>query len=362
MVAGIAAAAAFLIRYAGITFIATLGLLLGLRWLWYRNRSTFFDAAAAMIVPVAVVLALFIRNWLLVGNFSGGPSLEFGSSLYETFRTAFWSLQQMAGIFDRGVGHWLGLAMAGLLLWFAAEYAFRMQWRGIRSEPESVAWTLALAMAYIASTLALYMYLAYKRQPEMITARYLLPLWPFLLVLLCYVVDRLGRISVEGAKAIRWKLAAGSLAVLFACVQIHAASLWSGWLGSDQKFAVMIRAMDESIDGATLRDRLDEIAGPRGAILAVDGQLLGMWLDRPAVGLPEGAWTSKTWTAAEVHELVRKFDVRAICFFPTIFNADAEVNAHREFFLDLYEGRMPPWLTLAARTELGEVYIVNPQQ
>lgn len=95
-------------------------------------------------------------------------------------------------------------------------------------------------------------------------------------------------------------------------------------------------------------------------MLAVDGQLLGMWLDRPAVGLTESAWTRKTWTADEVHQLVKQFNVRVVCVFPSIFDAAAPVNQHRVFFIDLDQGRVPSWLRLVAGTTSAKVYAVVP--
>jgi hypothetical protein len=348
---------AFMIRYAGITFVASFGIVMATWWLLRRTLSTWWDAVIAMILPVACVAALFLRNYFLVGSVTGGPSLEHGSSMVQVLLSMRWSIEQMIGIYDSR-GRWLCVIMVIALSWITVvglRNARRVKDEVVGSS--GIVQVLTLSGLYVVITVLLYGYLAYQRQPEMITARYLLPVLPFIIITACCVFSALKR-SVLPMRTLVSVLAGMSF-VAFLAVQVIAMTHWEGWLRNDTKFAVMIAGMNEHVGSSTVRDIVHTTA-QSGSVLAVDGQLLGMWLDLPTVGLTESSWTRRTWTADEVLTLVRQFDVRVVCAFPSLFDESAEINQHRQFFIDLERGEIPEWLTLIAQTPLVSVYGVLP--
>ncbi len=356
--AGAAAAAAFLFRYAGITFVAAFGLAMAAGWLVQRSVKNWWDAVIAMAFPVVCVVALFLRNYLLVGSFTGGPTLEHGSSIVDVALSMRWSIEQMIGAYD-SAGRWLAAVMLVSFSWVAVEIV--REWRRPSEQTaiySGLAQTLLLSCTYVVLTLLMYGYMAYQRQPEMITARYLLPLLPFIVIIACSAIAWLQR-SLPNTRRLVVNAAAAVALLAFVTVQSLAVSHWKVWLRDDAKFALMIDAMNEQVGSSTIRDLIKSRA-QNGSILAVDGQLLGMWLDLPAVGLTESSWTRRTWTADEVHKLVRQFNVRVVCAFPSIFDENAKINGHRQFFIDLERGNVPSWLTLIARTPSASIYGVLP--
>lgn len=359
--AGGAAAMAFLIRYAGIAFVAGLGLTVAVVWLLQRSMRTWWDAVAAMAIPVAAVASLFLRNQVLVGSLTGGPSVGFGSSLLEVVRGTFWAFEQVFGVAD-GVGDAALLVAVLVLIAVAVQFVVIVKRHGAPSLPRVAFWVLVLSGAYVVSTVAMYGLMAFRRTPEVLAARYFLPLLPFLIIAICALVMVVRNAApAQGRSSGLLKGCGVLILICFASVQVHAIPQWREWFRGDSKFATIIRAMEERVDGRTLRDVITEVAGPNGAVLAVDGQLLGMWLDRPAIGLSEAAWTRRTWTADEVRAIVRLYNVRVICEFPGNFDSAARVNRHRVFFIDLARGQVPSWLRLAATTESARLYEVVEQ-
>lgn len=360
MIAGAAAAAAFLIRYSGITFVAALGAVVAVAWLMERSAREWWTAVATMLIPVAVIAILFLRNHLLVGSISGGPSLDVTSSVSEVVRALFWSFEQMLGVFDR-LGVLAGLLALLATCWVFIELVRVASQSSVDVVPNRSATTVAqLSFVYVALSVLLYGSMALNRPTELLVARYMLPLLPFLVIIFCTMIAVAARSIASPARRLALMAAAATVFLGFLAVQVHSVGYWREWIGGDRKFAVMIQAMTEPVGRGDVRGVIDRIAGANGPVLAVDGQLLGMWLDRPAIGLSEAAWTHKTWTADEVHEMVQKFGVKVVCEFPSTFNVAADVNRHRVFFIDLAQGRLPSWLRLAAETKSARVYEVIP--
>lgn len=246
---GLAAAAAFLFRYAGITFVAALGIVVAARWIVERTARTWWDMVAAMVTPTAVIATLSLRNWILVGSFTGGPSVEYGSSLRQVLQSVFWSARQVMGSFDDGAGWLLFVVLAGLIGWLVVEFAAKWRGRAMLVDGNCAA-VLYLSFAYLIISVAMFSYLGYKRVPEMISARYLLPLLPFVVILVCFGVELLRRqVQADARARLRIAVIASAVLAVFLATQIYAVSFWVDWLRGDRKFAVMIRAMNESQGG-----------------------------------------------------------------------------------------------------------------
>lgn len=364
--AGAFAAAAFLVRYAGITLVAALGLWFGLKWLVRRTWADFRSLLFLMAVPTIVVAGMFLRNWLLVGNFTGGPDIAAGASWGDVVRNTLWSMRELFGLGDTAsTGQWLMEAVVLCAALFLGVLWFRVLRRGSWPADQSHAaqrqTVIVVSLLYGAATFAMFMLLAHRRFAELIAPRYLAPLMP---VLLMFAASALRRIlATDPATAGRTSRVVGAaLAVLLTCfvlLQVLSAQRVMAWLEGDPKFKAIAAALDQKYNDTTVRDYLLDRTGGNHAMLDIDGQLLGLMLDRPAVGLSEATWTSRTWDEAEVLKLVRTYHISVVCLFPTIFDPEAPVNSHRIFYRDLAHGNVPDWLVPAVETPLIKVYEVR---
>ena len=67
----------------------------------------------------------------------------------------------------------------------------------------------------------------------------------------------------------------------------------------------------------------------------------------------------RTWDEAEVLKLVRTYHISVVCLFPTLFDPEAPVNAHRILYRQLAHGNIPDWLVPTVDTPLVKVYEVR---
>ncbi|MFA7670001.1 MAG: glycosyltransferase family 39 protein [Burkholderiaceae bacterium] len=342
---GAACAAAFMTRYMGATFVIAVGLFLLIELWRVPSWKCFWGAGLAMAIPGIIAGLLFIRNWRLVGTLSGGPDIDRGSDWAEVLRSLWWSAKGVIGlrtdstpvvVFSLAVVAGITLV---LLVWWKE--------RGIRSQParqkrESATAVMVVSALYAFVTIAVLAFLAQRRDAELLSSRYLAPLLPFVIctALVLYEAVR------ARTKMMSRALAAGGAICLLGLIGLQGMQLIEvrSWFEGNSKYRVMKDALQEHFAGETVGQYLAEHASAHGPILDVDGQLLGLMLERPVIGLSEAAWTWRTWTDDEVLTLIENFDISIVCFFPDLFDPRAQVNAHREFYRNLAAGRLPDWL------------------
>lgn len=360
---GAACAVAFMMRYMGATFVIAVGLFLSIEFLRAPSWRFFWRACLAMAIPGVIAGLLFMRNWWLAGTLSGGPDIDRGSGWGEVFRSLWWSAKGVIGLrTDSMTGVVLSLAVVAgivvvLLVW--------RKERGVLSEAQIETQKRDPAMAVIAVsalyalvTIAVLAFLAQRRDAELLSSRYLAPLLPFAICTALVLYDAVW----SRTKAMKRLLATGGAICLLGLTGLQGLQLveFRSWFEGDSKYRVMNDALQESFAGETVAQYLSEHASARGPILDVDGQLLGLMLEQPVVGLSEAAWTWRTWTDDEVFALVERFDISIVCFFPDLFDPHAPVNAHREFYRNLAAGRLPAWL--APLKEDGRVRLYAVQR
>lgn len=87
--------------------------------------------------------------------------------------------------------------------------------------------------------------------------------------------------------------------------------------------------------------------------------LLELLADVPVVGIPDRLTSERIWDAEAVRGLIGKFGVHTLVFFPTLFDANDEMNSLRHFHAELSRGRAPPWLEVVLETPEVRVYEVR---
>ncbi|MBB6091649.1 hypothetical protein HNQ60_000495 [Povalibacter uvarum] len=355
--AGVFAIATFLVRYAGIAVVGGLGVVMAARWVARPRWSTFWDAVVAMAVPVLIMAATFIRNLMLAGTLSGGPSVEYGSTGMEVARSLIWSTLQTLGFYG-STGGFLVLLLLAVASWFTWEFLAARKGRVHTTELSGANYVpLAVAASSIVFSVALLALLGYQRTPAMINSRYMLPLLPLVIAIVAYVFS--GILSArpdEPVRRMRTLSAAGVILVGFLAVQVHAGVYWSDWFRRESQLGAVMAALNQRYEDRSVRDWLLEHSSGDDALLSDGGQLLGLLIDRTTIGLADREWTTRTWTEAEVHSLAQRFKVKFVLFFPESFDPTAESNEHRVFFRELAAGTRPDWLALEVDTPLLKIY------
>jgi len=376
LTAGIIAAAAFSVRYAGIAFIVALALYLMAQLGMTRDRAWGKVLLLFVVTPVCTVGAVFLRNIALVGSFSGGPTLHDGGKYYEEAKVLWWCFKNLLGYFE---WHTLSILMT---IWLCAGgavllalYLFdnNISWiltscqkksgnkasnRNEKKKPIEMVHFCGPGVFYVIATIIMLVNTDLTSGAGGIGPRYLVPVFPFVIgmaVLVSAKVSAVGSIARR-----RWVIMVASLTgVLYLIGQGLAFRTVSKWLTGPSYNRILVSALESKVGGGTLLSFLQERTNDGSAIMEANGQLLGMLLDRGSVGLAPAAYTRKSWDEKEVLSQVRQYKVSVICLFPTVFDMTHPQHRNREFIGRLAEGKLPVWLRPILETEVYRVYEVD---
>jgi hypothetical protein len=121
---------------------------------------------------------------------------------------------------------------------------------------------------------------------------------------------------------------------------------------------VLAPVLESPVGNATLKEYLRAQTDDGSAILAVNGQYLGMVLDRTVVGLPMAAYSKTVWDEKAVFLLVKEHEVSHI-FLSKDLELSASVNENNTFITQLVGGSLPEWLSLQLDADVYQVYRVE---
>ena len=364
LLAGACAGLAFSVRYAALPFIMTVSLVLLARALARRD-------ACALVAPVlvgapaaAVVLTIALRNYGLTGRFVGGLLAEDGNSLAAVLRSVYWSLSEISGFSKadlvRGApAEWLLLLLgAAALVWLASSARVRLDWAVARA-----AWhdtVAAVSLIYVTGSLVFFVVAATSHVSGVVAPRYLIPLIPFVLLLLPYAagvlrVETSGRRRAAAAAALAW-----SAAAVFLLGQLDVAVSHRAALGRTRARYIE-GALQQRFGTETLREFLSARVTQEAPLLGNEAQLMAAVLDRPVVGLPGSSYTRTIWTEDETRRTVARYGVAWVLFFPELLDAVEPEAANQPFFVDLKRGRVPSWLAPAFQSNGVRLYHVTQE-
>ena len=367
---GVFATLAYLTRYSGICLVAALGLIAGLRWLRAPSWRLFFDALKVALLPTVVVALMLVRNYVFTGSTSGGPAVSFDLPVVDTLRTYYWSVAKLFG-FDASskvqvVVLPAVLALGGIALWrLVVSFGSRVKLAAAPPVPADLPRRagLALGATYTVFSLLLITLLAVIRYPEFINDRYLVPLWPFGVLIYVFLMP-------PGTQwvAPRWRRMAGAgFALVTALLLVGQGAVVArelSWYDDDDRIPTIRAALAEPLSmpagGArTVGELLSEAASAESPLIETNGQYLGMLLRRPVVGMGETRFTRRVWDEASVRALARQFNVQYLVFFPTQFDPSAIENRNRVFSAALHRGSVPPWLEPVHVSPRVQVYRIK---
>lgn len=331
---GIAAAAAYWMKYAGL-FVLPVALLY-LLWRAGQTRESRSGAGGGIAAALLLAAPIPIHNILYEGSWKGGFNAGSRHSarfaVTETIK-AVYHLVFGANALAR-LDAWAVIAILSLTA--AVILAFRS--RRFPRPFTALAWIALFVMA-IASGIAL----ASMRSIASDLLRYNMPIYPLLLV--------------AGAALFmpreRVELAVFSLLIL-AILVIQSRSLVPSPVSRPDEVQMVLSQEVES--GVSMRRWLEDHIPPADAIVAVDGQALHQVLKRPVVSIIEPIYSDRRTDEASIESLMKQFHARYLVVYPD-WSADIVPEQHAIPILrNLASGMPPPWLTLAARTRNVAVF------
>lgn len=353
LLAGVAAAAAITVRYAGVFFAAAVAVVLVVELVWRRSRRTLIHGVAFALPVVATTLTLFWRNARLVGDFRGGNAHEVLKPIGDVLYTALRSTASLAG-----VGRRLGPAeLAGLI---ALALVAALAWRA-RGHVSPARDALATAMRDRAALLtAVYplvsiVILLYLERTSSIGLykRMLVPLVPFVFL---FALEA-ARIVKLGERAPR-RLARVTLvavALTYLAGQVHVArAAFEGPPGASMIASALAEPLGETTVGDWLRSRVSA----EHPVLGNEPQLLGAALKRPVVGLAAPQYTPRTWTADAALRLIRAYGVEHVVLFLDPL-ASGRAEDRLPVLVELAAGTVPAWLVPVHVSNAVRVYRVR---
>ncbi|MEZ5659056.1 MAG: hypothetical protein R3E83_11160 [Burkholderiaceae bacterium] len=375
---------AFLTRYQGIAFVAVLGLF-AIATLWQRRRLLPVLMAAAL--PMMVVAVQLLVNWLATGSARAGSTRrgEFvmGELLWQVqfgLRSAFgldadWPTPAPAML---AIFCFLGW-ITGASLWRLARARLRARQLlpgpagqdihgsgGIaspllagpgRSGLAVVArWPLPLlAGALAAALLALHLALAVMASSTYpFEARYMEATVPLVLLAVAGIASGLRRPQEARLARGSRRILAG---VMLACWALAIGAAWrdQGLPGSPAPLALNVAvrsALAGPVGARTLREWLRENTDAGSGLLAADGQVLGMLIERPVAALTEPAYSSITWTEERATELACASHARWLIVFERLLAGQAKGRDADDVIARLARGDTPAgWPTVHRSAE-----------
>src|SRR6266850_5786721 len=360
--AGTLAGLSFIVRYAGIVFIASLGVLFLLRAAHRREARSVWNLLLVVSPSAALVLVVLVRNYWLAGKLAGGLRGDEGNSTSAVLQSVYWSLSEVSGFSKAGLlrgdlGEWvLVLFVVGALGCLGLGLRLTVDWSVLRSTgAQSHA---SLTLIYVAGTLVLITIAAKAHVSGVVSSRYLVPLIPFTLLL---VASGLDLIRCEPRSRRQRTMAAALRCGAFAFFlmgQVNVAGYQRGVL-LERPYRQIDSALQQPFGSGTLRDFLRQRVAMGAPVLGNEAQLTGAVLDRPAVGLPGPGYTHTIWTEDEARRVVAKYRIAYVLFFPHLFDLSSPDVANQTFFRDLKQGRVPPWLEPTFSSASVRLYQVN---
>ena len=378
--AGLFAGGAFLIRYSGITlifsyFVYFLGLFLITKDKAWLRRGLLIE-----MLPGITVAAVFTRNILLSGSYTGGPVVQQGTEFYDVLKTMLLSALKLIGINSRSNkvnGVIIIIGLIWIVIWLSLMFHGFYKKKRIKSisidiknidlkknHRSKIGIFILIFLPCVINIIAnfgLNIFLGLATSSNILSPRYLLPIIPFSLIAIVSVTNR--AIYTEGE--IKRKISLYLISMLGAVFIAGQAFYLKKDIYKMNKWdnaCIIYDALKSQVKGSTLGDQIKEMTNDGSAIMEADGQWLGHFLDRPAIGLAPPEFTKRIWDENEVKKLIQQYNVSLICIFPKLLTNDMKRYKNRVFLLELDKRKIPQWLSLVYENDAYLIFKVNKEK
>ncbi|MEJ7590900.1 MAG: hypothetical protein WKF77_05080 [Planctomycetaceae bacterium] len=327
LLAGIFAAIAFSLRYAGIFWLMAVGGVFLIQFVRQRWSSV-QQAATFFAIPCMLAITLFARNAVLVGDIKGGNNKAVHRTLTEAGESAYYAVSRLTGLdktnlFAGEIAEAAVVVGLGLLLAAAIICGVKMH------RPES---RRHLAFGTVGDS-AVFLYLGVsltaligleKTTSINLSPRMFFPLIPFTLLALADLVSRMLVTLPERSGRATWQrrqivAASGLLIAGVLSGQFRAAAEVRGHV---HRFGMVDVAVNQIVDHHSGPVALSQLlVGKR--ILSDESHMLAEVLQQGTVGLTSTTYTARIWTDEEVIALIRRYQINRIVVFPDVRPKDS---------------------------------------
>ncbi len=351
--AGLLMGIAYYVRYAGIFLFAAITLLL-IYLVIRRYRAQAAGVGMAMAVGIALVAPLIWRNILLTGSWKGGNTKHVSHPLGETVAMSIRS----AAYLYLGPSATLRFAVLEVLCWIAALVLIcvalrlwftRPLWKGWEGLP--MAAVLIYIAVYCGGMFYLGLFSVISYGPRMFY-----PLVPLVALLLAMALSRAeaGWRGLHGWRIFRIALAAGT--VIYVGEQIRMEvhpwpppphRLVESWL------------QEPTAEGVSLLSWIEANVPRNAVLLSAAGQATGFVVKRTTVSLIERDFSDTVWDEAEIEKVMNAYGARFLILYPGVNSWSLSVQKESPFVEQILQGKVPAWLSVAARNPAAVVYRRN---
>jgi hypothetical protein len=341
---GIAAGAAYDIRYAGL-FILPVALIYML-WRWRRTRGVRWWAVGGILAIAALASAVMLHNFAYTGSWRGGFNSSANRSLPSALKDSFKSYYHL--VFGDAVAArrdlWATMfciAIAAVL--FCVFRAFKeRRYRTLPTyAPTAAAWLAILTAAYLGGVIVASLLTFAEDIP-----RYNRPIYPLALALSAPLLS----LALRGG----W-IAAGAAAI--------AAILAINGRGFDvtpapSPDAIARQALRRDLQpGVTGAEWLRTHLAPDSVLFSVVGQSVHYVVERNVVAFTPPPYIARPVDREGFRKDMTRFRARYLLVFPGLPPEVAEEQANIPFLRDLAAGKpAPDWLHEDARTAEIAIY------
>jgi uncharacterized membrane protein (DUF485 family) len=359
LLSGLCAAAAFSLRYAGIFWLLTVGLMSAVTIL-QRRRFAFKQAVVFFAVPATTVLVLFLRNQLLVGDIKGGNNNSSGQPFAFAVMEAYYCLSRITGLdqdalFRGNTAEILFTAGFTILLYGVARLLRQIDRSRLREMITLRVAPQSAAALYVVVSVVTLIWLETTTSIHL-SPRMFLPVIPFGLLWAAQLIGCLRNAYNEVflVRKLLIPLAAGMIVIGLLAGQIASTADVASQVhrfGLVQEIAEM--PLQDSFRSVDAKQLLND-----SRILTNEPHMLAEYLERGVIGLTDQKYTSQVWTEDAVVHLIQHYDVNQVVFFP-----DLPSDEENPFFTSLRrfdDGHevSRPWLKPVLITSRIQIYAV----
>ncbi len=342
LAAGLAGAAAVMLRYIGAIQVAALALVVAVA---FRRDGVarLLERVTVFALPAALATAAMLaRNRLLSGRLSGGqfehPSPPGWAEALPALREAMRMAMALPSV-PWASGAVLALAMAGLLA--ATAWALRVAGTGEPArDPDGGARRRAaqVVLACVAGAAAQAVFLAWNAASVatwFASWRYLLPLVPSCIVAVVVAAAGGGRGTVfdrmQGAA-----LAAVALLAIGLVVREHGTTTPLAQVRADVR-----RALDARCGEETVRARIERLRVAGTPVLSTEEHFVHLETGAFVIGTTSRFYTRRIWTPAAVGDLMASFGAREVIVLRAMLPRRAPAFVGSPFHDALAAGHLP---------------------
>ena len=370
LLAGLCAAIACSLRYAGVFWLLTLGLVMapGVIRNWKLGVR---EGTAFVSIPAAVVCGMFVRNRMIVGDISGGIQAISTKSWRLTFENVYYAFSRLTGLGQDGLqSH----QPAELLFAIGLSIGCLMILISLVRQQKSLSGLVAeysighvACYAYIIVTIALLTWLE-KTTSVNLSPRMILPLLSFILLATADCIA----FALNGLKEFRpWRYAVGTaVTVLLAGTLIAQRDVYQEVIHQPERLGLVRDILSAPVHRSDVADpqlvqdlkfdssssTLQFIHGKR--VLTNEDHMLPEVTSEGALGLTPSVYTTRKWANDEVETLARQHGIELVVLFTSIRPRESN-----DFFdgliADNADEALPHWLVPVLATTKLRLYRVE---